>query len=1332
MGLKESFKDFADAVRRSNEEMKSEIGKAGVKGALAKSFSELGFIKNRADRVINQLNQSQWVSAHEPGFFDTGLAYDLQKVKSIQEKNGLLDAFDRITPVGRLRNWIDKLAASSTSYAAIRSFQKREQVKTKLTDFSKRLENDRENREFKKSRKSLNETNQKLFDDLIELREGRKIQEDALKMVGNAKLRAGHKERVEQAIKDRAVAETLISAQISANLEIHEGEVDLKNKKISLMDGETAKIDAEKDVLNKQGYMAYLFDRTFKLADGFTAEIQSDGIVVVYDPDGNAIAPNDPVLDPNNPDGVIQIDETEKGDMFAESIAEFQDFSVANIGLTPKTMASRYSRAMRDKLKAAIAEGRASGYLDGIVAKNRMEKVESLLTTLNKTADRDYYKKTKEYKEYQETVSREKMAIEAERFNLYQRVLEEYQTLLGDDEIREFTERIANLPEKSARAKAYSQLKRELIDGLPGTVLAIGGETLDQMFESIREISESQREIGQKYIEPFLGATYLSQGPLANLPAKAPDGTYLVYDPDSKAGKENGGVKVVATFEEAKKYYSFLESPEDLAEFLESPEFRESSSIDDMTEAEFLSAIESHQLIPTKIVEYKENYDKFISQTASLDYVRDRAIEEVQKGVEAGEVQLNATTRAYLAPNDDGKQTWFIEENGQTRELLDDSELLSIETLDEDAIYGFIETKIMPIKLKELDGLTFNKENELVDENGNPVIEESEKALVQERIDDLSSRFQQEYIDNIIENSREPVGPDHSPSGATGPVPTGPSGPAPSGMTGSNPSGPSGPAPSGMTGSNPSGPTPTGPSGASPSGMTGSGPSGATGPTAGGGSIKYNLVPYKVGDVNVAGIIKFLQVKKCMSYDLIAESAERLAKRYADLSALIPTPKYAGSYTIDNNPVAGDDEDNLEHTEDESEHTEDEADHTEDETDHTEDESEHTEDETDHTEDEADHTEDETDHTEDESEHTEDEADHTEDETDHTEDETDHTEDETDHTEDETDHTEDEADHTEDETDHTEDETDHTEDETDHTEDETDHTEDETDHTEDETDHTEDETDHTEDETDHTEDETDHTEDEDRELEDIEKELAEAERARIEAEKAKAEAEKGEADFEEKYQKYLKQEQAYEKAKAEAEKALDDGAELENIAEEKQKIAEAEGASIEAEKAKAEAEKGEADFEEKYQKYLKQEQAYEKAKAEVEKALDDGAELENIAEEKQKIADSFENADKVTGDAVINSGGITAGEDTSTNGTETKEESHDDIIARLEAALNGVGAPTGTGTILDRVQGASSSAGTSTKSEDREMAGKWLLPDNNPEGKSGDTSGMDEDYNITF
>ena len=42
--------------------------------------------------------------------------------------------------------------------------------------------------------------------------------------------------------------------------------------------------------------------------------------------------------------------------------------------------------------------------------------------------------------------------------------------------------------------------------------------------------------------------------------------------------------------------------------------------------------------------------------------------------------------------------------------------------------------------------------------------------------------------------------------------------------------------------------------------------------------------PYKVENINCAGIIKYLQIKHCMSYDLIAESANRLATQYSRLA----------------------------------------------------------------------------------------------------------------------------------------------------------------------------------------------------------------------------------------------------------------------------------------------------------------------------------------------------------------------------------------------------------------------------------------------------------------
>jgi len=50
---------------------------------------------------------------------------------------------------------------------------------------------------------------------------------------------------------------------------------------------------------------------------------------------------------------------------------------------------------------------------------------------------------------------------------------------------------------------------------------------------------------------------------------------------------------------------------------------------------------------------------------------------------------------------------------------------------------------------------------------------------------------------------------------------------------------------------------------------------------------KSDSKTFKVQDANYSGIIKYLQGKYCMSYGLIIESAQRLAKRYRDLSSLL-------------------------------------------------------------------------------------------------------------------------------------------------------------------------------------------------------------------------------------------------------------------------------------------------------------------------------------------------------------------------------------------------------------------------------------------------------------
>lgn len=64
------------------------------------------------------------------------------------------------------------------------------------------------------------------------------------------------------------------------------------------------------------------------------------------------------------------------------------------------------------------------------------------------------------------------------------------------------------------------------------------------------------------------------------------------------------------------------------------------------------------------------------------------------------------------------------------------------------------------------------------------------------------------------------------------------------------------------------------------------------------GKAKGNEKNFKLDNFNFKAIIKHLQGKHNMSYDLIIESAERLAKRYASLSKKSsgPKPEVVGSF----------------------------------------------------------------------------------------------------------------------------------------------------------------------------------------------------------------------------------------------------------------------------------------------------------------------------------------------------------------------------------------------------------------------------------------------------
>lgn len=56
------------------------------------------------------------------------------------------------------------------------------------------------------------------------------------------------------------------------------------------------------------------------------------------------------------------------------------------------------------------------------------------------------------------------------------------------------------------------------------------------------------------------------------------------------------------------------------------------------------------------------------------------------------------------------------------------------------------------------------------------------------------------------------------------------------------------------------------------------------------GVAEFSNNPFEIKSINYEKLVKTLQVKNCMSYDLIAESAQKLAKQYGCLATSLENP----------------------------------------------------------------------------------------------------------------------------------------------------------------------------------------------------------------------------------------------------------------------------------------------------------------------------------------------------------------------------------------------------------------------------------------------------------
>ena len=753
----------------------------------------------------------------------------------------------------------------------------------------------------KTSRQAFSDTNKNLYDNLVSLRRDHMIQQAWLDMKGVGSLSEREKSVIREHMKDSAVAELLVGAQMSANLDIYNEETMLTNDRFAKIEKLTKAYDEKSKALETEGMLVTLFRRNFDLVEGTQVQVKEDGTLEFYDSQGKPVESEDVVLGSNG----------DNHDKLVGTVKEFEAFvkSTDAVHLKPKAIAKAYNRAIDDALKISPA------YEPSVLAQ-RKARVEMLKDSIVNLADNDELaKQTFSYAKYNQDINNVKMLNIARSAVLYENILSEYQDLLQDDDVQGFIAKVQGA-NNSEIANRVREIKASI--GLEvGNSMVIGNETLDAVRETIESTREKLNEIEKENTLDFLRTEAFNLNGMGS-PCRTVDGSFIIFDPSNRNADESGYYSV-ASFSALKNRFVSLD---------------ENLDINTLTEEQFFQAAENGQIEYGKLSSMRERYDSFIDEKAKVEYLRERSYEQVKSAIEnqtpitfvneRGNVVRISYERSTEVVNEGDSATidageysrgeWVYEEAGEEkRSLLDFSGQKTAEQLENEDVLAFVQDKIMPSVYRSIN----------YDE---PELTKDELAELNKKKHEIDQKYRSQVCDELSKLHDEAVSESaHSDPTTGGPAPTAPTGPAPAGPTptaggptpaSAGPSGPAGPTPpagatptsAGSSGPSAGGsasagasPTAGGASPAGPSGPTGGTPStgGAGSPSASGGVAVdwYNNV-FKAPEPNYSAMLKMWTVKLCMTHDQKISACSALAERYRLYTATVPTIPYNGKVTI--------------------------------------------------------------------------------------------------------------------------------------------------------------------------------------------------------------------------------------------------------------------------------------------------------------------------------------------------------------------------------------------------------------------------------------------------
>ena len=732
----------------------------------------------------------------------------------------------------------------------------------------------------KTSRQAFSDTNKNLYDNLVSLRRDHMIQQAWLDMKGVGSLSEREKNVIREHMKDSAVAELLVGAQMSANLDIYNEETMLTNDRFAKIEKLTKAYDEKSKALETEGMLVTLFRRNFDLVEGTQVQVKEDGTLEFFDSQGKPVESEDVVLGSNG----------DNHDKLVGTVKEFEAFvkSADAVHLKPKAIAKAYNRAIDDALKISPA------YEPSVLAQ-RQARVESLKDSIMNLADNDELaKQTFSYAKYNQDINNVKMLNTARSAVLYENILSEYEELLQDDDVQGFIAKVQDA-NNSEIANRVREIKASI--GLEvGNSMVIGNETLDAVRETIEITREKLNEIEKENTLDFLRTEAFNLNGMGS-PCRTVDGSFIIFDPSNRNADESGYYSV-ASFSTLKNRFVSLD---------------ENLDISTLTEEQFFQAVENGQIEYGKLSSMRERYDSFIDEKAKVEYLRERSYEQVKSAIEnqtpitfvneRGNVVRISYERSTEVVNEGDSATidageysrgeWVYEEAGEEkRSLLDFSGQKTAEQLENEDVLAFVQDKIMPSVYRSIN----------YDE---PELTKVELAELNKKKHEIDQKYRNQVCEELSKLHDEAVNESSHSATAGGATPAGPSGPAPAGPTppaGSTPAsaGPSGPS-AGGSASAVASPTAGGVSSVGPSGPTGgtSSTGGVGAPSVSGGVAVdwYNNV-FKAPESNYSAMLKMWAVKLCMTHDQKISACSALAERYRLYTATVPTTPYNGKITI--------------------------------------------------------------------------------------------------------------------------------------------------------------------------------------------------------------------------------------------------------------------------------------------------------------------------------------------------------------------------------------------------------------------------------------------------